>query len=59
VSLGENVSKCFLRGLPGKLNDTNDAADNIIKRLKQEYETDKIYTHIDTTAKEIWLNLDW
>jgi len=27
--------------------------------LKQEFNTSKIYTHIDTDTKGIWLNLDW
>ena len=43
----------------GQLNATNNQMDDIINWLKQTFDTDKIYTHIDTDTKEVWLNLDW
>ncbi|VVB72399.1 Beta-barrel assembly-enhancing protease [uncultured archaeon] len=43
----------------GKLNDTNNQVEEIIKWLQQEFNTGKIYGHIDTDTKEAWLNLDW
>ncbi len=43
----------------GQINASNSQAEDIISWLKQEYETDKIYTHIDTDTKDVWLNLDW
>ncbi len=41
----------------GKFNDTN--VNKAINRLEQQYETDKIYVNINTTTKDVWLNLDW
>jgi hypothetical protein len=43
----------------GQLNATGSQVETIINWLKQTYETDKIYTHIDTDTKDVWLNLDW
>jgi Leucine-rich repeat (LRR) protein len=43
----------------GQLNATGSQIETIINWLKQTYETDKIYTHIDTDTKDVWLNLDW
>lgn len=43
----------------GNLNDKNNQVDEIIDWLKQKFDTDKIYTHIDTNTKNVWLNLDW
>jgi tetratricopeptide (TPR) repeat protein len=43
----------------GNLSDQNSQVDEIINWLKQEFNTSKIYTHIDTDTKGIWLNLDW
>ena len=43
----------------GRLNDTNNQVDEIINWLKQKFNTNKIYTHIDTDTKDVWLNLDW
>jgi tetratricopeptide (TPR) repeat protein len=43
----------------GNLNNQNSQVDEIINWLKQKFNTDKIYTHIDTDSKEVWLNLDW
>ncbi|MFZ2472634.1 MAG: transglutaminase family protein [Methanothrix sp.] len=44
---------------PGNLSDQYDQVDEIINWLKQEFNTDDIYTHIDTNTKGVWLNLDW
>jgi tetratricopeptide (TPR) repeat protein len=43
----------------GSLSDQNSQLDAIINWLKQKFNTDKIYTHIDTDTKDVWLNLDW
>ncbi|MCX6674748.1 MAG: tetratricopeptide repeat protein [Methanothrix sp.] len=43
----------------GNLSDPNGQVDEIINWLKQKFNTDKIYTHIDTDSKDVWLNLDW
>jgi hypothetical protein len=43
----------------GKLNGSDSQVEDIIYWLRQEYNTDKIYTHINTDTKEVWLNLDW
>lgn len=43
----------------GRLNDESSQVDETIKWLQQDYDTDKIFTHIDTDTKEVWLNLDW
>ena len=43
----------------GSLSDQNSQVDAIINWLKQKFNTDKIYTHIDTDTKDVWLNLDW
>jgi len=31
----------------------------IVGWLKEKLDADKIYTHIDTDTKDVWLNLDW
>jgi tetratricopeptide (TPR) repeat protein len=43
----------------GNLSDQNSQVDEIISWLEQKFNTDKIYTHIDTNTKGVWLNLDW
>jgi hypothetical protein len=43
----------------GQLNATDSQVEAIINWLKQNYDSDKIYTHVDTEAKDVWLNLDW
>jgi tetratricopeptide (TPR) repeat protein len=43
----------------GQLGTQNSQVKEIINWLKQKYDTDKIYTHIDTDTKDVWLNLDW
>jgi len=43
----------------GNLSDQNSQVEDIISWLKQKFNTDKIYTHLDTDTKGIWLNLDW
>lgn len=43
----------------GKINYTNNQVEAIINWLKNTFVTDKIYTHIDTDTRDVWLNLDW
>ena len=43
----------------GQDNAQKNQVEDIIKWLKQEFETDKIFTNIDTNTKDVWLNLDW
>ncbi|MDD1742629.1 MAG: hypothetical protein LUQ47_04770, partial [Methanotrichaceae archaeon] len=43
----------------GQLNAQNSQVANIIKWLENKYNTDKIFTHVDTDSKDVWLNLDW
>jgi hypothetical protein len=52
---GHAYSEVYL----GQLNATGSQVENIINWLKQTYVTDKIYTHIDTKTKDVWLNFDW
>jgi hypothetical protein len=43
----------------GQLDSDNNHIDDIVNWLKDLYETDKIFAHIETDTKEVWLNLDW
>ena len=43
----------------GQLGTKNSQVEEIINWLKQKFNTDKIYTHIDTDTKDVWLNMDW
>jgi hypothetical protein len=43
----------------GRINDPKNQVEEIIDWLKRKFNTVKIYTHIDTDTKDVWLNLDW
>jgi tetratricopeptide (TPR) repeat protein len=43
----------------GNLGENSRQIDKIIEWLKQTFNTNKIFTHIDTETKDVWLNLDW
>ena len=43
----------------GQLSAQNNQVEDIICWLKEKFNTGKIYTHIDTDTKDVWLNLDW
>ena len=43
----------------GRLNSTNDQAIDIIACLEQKFNTDNIHGHVNTSTKDVWLNLDW
>jgi len=43
----------------GQLDAKNSRVTEVINWLKQNYNIDKIYSHIDTDTKNVWLNLDW
>ncbi len=52
---GHAYSEVYL----GQLNATNNQVEVVLKWLEQTYDSDKIYTHVDTDTKYVWLNLDW
>jgi uncharacterized protein with WD repeat len=43
----------------GNLSAQNSQVEGIIGWLKEKFGTDRIYTHIDTDTRDVWLNLDW
>ena len=43
----------------GRLDSQNSQVNEIMDWLKQKYNSDKIFTHIVTDTKDVWLNLDW
>jgi hypothetical protein len=43
----------------GRDDIPNSETEDIIKYLMQEFDTDKIFTNIETDTKDVWLNLDW
>ena len=43
----------------GRLDSPNSQVNEIMEWLKQKYKSDKIFTHVVTDTKDVWLNLDW
>lgn len=43
----------------GQLDAQNKQVSDTIGELKRAFDMDKIFTHIDTTTWDVWLNLDW
>ena len=43
----------------GQDSSQDGTVNNIINWLIWHYGTHKIYTHVDTDTKDVWLNLDW
>ncbi len=43
----------------GRLDAKNSHVTGVINWLKQNYNLDKVYSHVDTESKDVWLNLDW
>jgi Transglutaminase-like superfamily len=43
----------------GRLDEKDSHVTEVIGWLKQRFNTDKIYSHVDTGTKDVWLNLDW
>ncbi|MCJ7445016.1 MAG: hypothetical protein MUO26_10910 [Methanotrichaceae archaeon] len=54
-STGHAYAEVYL----GQLNNQNSQVDDMIEWLEAKFNTDKIFTHIDTDTKDVWLNLDW
>lgn len=52
---GHSYSEVYL----GQINSQDGQVEDVIKWLKQKFNADKIYIHVDTDTKDAWLNLDW
>jgi hypothetical protein len=59
VKNSTNGGHAYAEVYVGRLNSTDSHVDEVLSWLRQKYETDKIFTHIDTDTGDIWLNLDW
>ncbi len=62
IILANNNSKgghAYTEVYLGRINDPNCQVEAIMEWLQQESDTGKIYGHVDTDTKEVWLNLDW
>ena len=62
IILANNNSKgghAYTEVYLGQLNDFNYQVKEIMEWLQQEFDAGKIYGHVDTDTKEVWLNLDW
>jgi hypothetical protein len=57
--INPNESHAFAEVFLGQDNVQNSSVEAIIKGLMNKFDTNKIYTHIDTNTKGVWLNLDW
>ncbi len=55
----KDTGHAFTEVYLGRDNGGNSQIESIISWLMQEFDTDKIYTSINTTTKDVWLNLDW
>jgi tetratricopeptide (TPR) repeat protein len=56
---GMNEGHAYAEVYLGKLNAQDSEVEDIIKWLMQRYATDRVFTHINSTTKDVWLNLDW
>jgi tetratricopeptide (TPR) repeat protein len=43
----------------GQLDSPNSKVNNTINWLEHEFGKEGIYCHLNTTTKDVWLNLDW
>jgi len=43
----------------GKPGDSNSHVKEVISWLREKFNADKIFTHVDTDTEDVWLNLDW
>ncbi len=43
----------------GQVGTQDNRVELIVNWLKEKFDTDKIFTHIDTDSKDVWLNMDW
>ena len=54
-SVGHAYTEVYL----GCVNQSGDRVEDVVEALKERYGIGRIFTHLDTTTGEVWLNLDW
>jgi len=59
LGINPDISHAFAEVYLGQDNGQDSDLEYIIKSLKCMFDTEKIYTHVDTDTKDVWLNLDW
>lgn len=43
----------------GRIDSANESVEDVVQWLRLTYNVDKVYTHIDSDNRDVWLNLDW
>ncbi|MBN1323512.1 MAG: hypothetical protein JW986_05860, partial [Methanotrichaceae archaeon] len=59
LAYNQSVGHAYTEVYLGCVNQSGDRVEDVVEALKERYEIEKIFTHIDTTTGEVWLNLDW
>ena len=59
LAYNENSGHAYTEVYLGQADNNDHHVEEMINWLKSEYDTEKIYTHIDPNNKDVWLNLDW
>jgi len=52
---GHSFTEVYL----GQLSGEESHVTKVVSWLKTNFNIDKVYTHVDTDTKDVWLNLDW
>jgi hypothetical protein len=59
-SYKDGIGHAYAEVYLGRLCSEDDRGMlSIINWLEQKYNVDRIYTHIDSETKDVWLSLDW
>lgn len=59
LAYDKGVGHAYTEVYLGRLSAEERSVETIIVWLKQRYNADEIFTHIDSDNKDVWLNLDW
>ena len=59
LAYNQNSGHAYSEVYLGQVNNTAHHVEDTINWLKSEYNTDAIYTHVDQSTQDVWLNLDW
>jgi len=59
LAYNKSVGHAYTEVYLGSVNEPGGRVEDVITALRGRYDVSMVFTHVDTSTGDVWLNLDW
>jgi len=59
LAYNQNVGHAYTEVYLGSVNEPGDRVEDVVAALRERYDIPNVFTHVETSTGDVWLNLDW